>query len=78
MYYIEIKTLYNTLKLIVDDMNDPQLLEILEQPYVVDVKVKTKEDLEKERDEALWHCVGTAYYMQVAKEKDAIIRKLKK
>lgn len=78
MYYYEIKTKYNTLKLCVEDVNDPQLQEILEQPYILDVKMKTIEDLEKERDEALWHCVGTAYYLQVAKEKNELIRKLKK
>ena len=78
MYYVEIKTLYNTIKLIVNDMNDPQLLEILEQPYIVDVKVKTKEDLEQERNEALWHCVGTAYYSQLVKEKNELIKKLEK
>lgn len=78
MYYYEIKTKYNTLKLCVEDENDPQLLEILEQPYILDVKVKTIEDLERERDEALWHCVGTAYYTQVAKEKNELIMKLKK
>jgi len=78
MYYYEIKTKYNTLKLCVEDPQDPQLLEILEQPYILDIKIKTIEDLERERDEALWHLVGTAYYTQVAKEKNELIRKLKK
>ena len=78
MYYFEIKTQYNTLKLCVEDVNDPQLQEILEQPYILDVKMKTIEDLERERDEALWHCVGTSYYNQVVREKNELIRKLKK
>ena len=34
--------------------------------------------LERERDEALWHCVGTSYYNQVVREKNELIRKLKK
>ena len=78
MYYFEIKTQYNTLKLCVEEVNDPQLQEILEQPYILDVKMKTIEDLERERDEALWHCVGTSYYNQVVREKNELIRKLKK
>ena len=82
MYYFDIKTKYNTIKLSVEDANDPQLLEVLEQPYVLEVRMEERneaiEQLKKERDEALRHLVGTAYYNQVAQEKNEQIRKLKK
>lgn len=82
MYYFDIKTKYNTLKLCVEDVNDPQLLEILEQPYVLEVRMEERneaiEQLKKERDEALWHLVGTSYYNQVAQEKNEMIKKLSK
>lgn len=82
MYYFNIKTKYNTINLCVEDANDPQLLEILEQPYVLEVRMEerneTIERLKKERDAALYHCVGTAYYNQVAQEKNEQIKKLLK
>jgi hypothetical protein len=82
MYYVEVKTKYNTIKLAVEDPNDPQLLEVLEQPYVIETRIEerqeTLERLKKERDAALWHCVGTAYYNQVAQEKTEQIKKLTK
>ena len=82
MYYFEIKTKYNTIKLVVDNPNDEKLLEILEQPYVLEVKMeerdKALEELKKERDDALWHLVGTSYYNQVVQEKNEMIKKLKK
>lgn len=46
MYYVEIKTKYNTIKLSVDDPNDKRLIEILEQPYVIEVRIEQREDLE--------------------------------
>jgi hypothetical protein len=82
MYYFDIKTKYNTLKLCVEDANDPQLLEVLAQPDVLEVRMEerneTIERLKKERDDALWHLVGTAYYNQVAQEKNEEIKKLLK
>lgn len=82
MYYVEVKTKYNTIKLKVEDANDPQLLEILEQPYVLEVRIEERKELierlKQERDEALWHCVGTAYYNQVAQEKSEQIKELTK
>lgn len=82
MYYFDIKTKYNTIKLSVEDANDPQLLEILDQPYVLEVRMQERneliEQLKKERDDALYHLVGTSYYNQVAQEKNEMIKKLKK
>lgn len=82
MYYVEVKTKYNTIKLAVDSPNDPQLLEVLDQPYVLEVRIEERKDvidrLKKERDDALWHLVGTAYYNQVAQEKNEQIKKLTK
>lgn len=45
MYYVEIKTSYNVIKLSVDDPNDEQLLEILEQPYILEVKIEQRDDV---------------------------------
>ena len=38
MYNFEITTPYNVIYLTVDNPNDPDLVEILEQPWVIDVK----------------------------------------
>lgn len=38
MYNLTIITKYNTIYLAVDDINDPEVQEILDQPWVVDVK----------------------------------------
>ena len=82
MYYVDVKTKYNTIKLCVEDPQDPQLIEVLEQPYVLEVRIEERkneiEQLKKERDEALRHLVGTAYYNQVAQEKNEQIKKLTK
>lgn len=40
MYKITIKTKYNTINLEVEDYNDPQIQEILEQPYVLETKIE--------------------------------------
>lgn len=56
MYELIIKTTYNTIRLIIDDYNAPEIKEILEQPYIIGVelhkirnntKVKKKEKSEK-------------------------------
>ena len=54
MYELIIVTTFNTIKMIIDDYNSPEIKEILEQPYVVSVewhqiKGKTKVK-KKERD----------------------------
>jgi len=43
MYRITIKTKYNTIVLDVEDYNIPQVQEILEQPYIVEVKIDSLE-----------------------------------
>ncbi len=71
MYIATIKTKYNTIRLEIENPNDPNFIEILEQPYVEEVRIEQKiEQLKKERDMALSHVVGTSYYWQVAKEKN--------
>lgn len=45
MYYVEIKTKYNTIKLSVEDPNDEQLLEILKQPYIIEVRIEQREEM---------------------------------
>ena len=40
MYKIMIKTKYNTINLEVEDLNSPEIHEILEQPYIVEVKIE--------------------------------------
>lgn len=40
MYELEIKTIYNTIKLVVDNLENEQVQEILQQPYVKEVKAK--------------------------------------
>ena len=43
MYKVRIKTKYNIIELIVDDVNSPEMKEILNQPYVVEVYIETTE-----------------------------------
>lgn len=46
MYRVIIKTKYNTIQLEVEDLQDPEFVEICEQPYVLEVKaekIKVKE-----------------------------------
>lgn len=70
MYIATIKTKYNTIKLEIENPNDPQFIEILEQPYVEEVRIEQKiEQLKDEIHSALSHAVGTSYYNQIAQEK---------
>ncbi len=46
MYRLTIKTKYNTIVLDVENYNIPQVQEILEQPYIVQVEI---EHLEKHK-----------------------------
>lgn len=39
-YEIYIKTKYNEIKIFVEDINDPQVQEILTQPWVEDTKIE--------------------------------------
>lgn len=50
MYRITIKTKYNTIQLDVENYNIPQVQEILEQPYIVEVKI---DNLEKDKVKVL-------------------------
>lgn len=43
MYQITITTKYNTIVLNVEDYNTPQVQEILEQPYIIQVKIEKVE-----------------------------------
>ena len=40
MYNIQIKTKYNTIHISVQDLEDPEVKEILKQPWVEDVKIE--------------------------------------
>ena len=40
MYELEIKTKYNTINLIVEDLEDERVQEILKQPYVIEATPK--------------------------------------
>lgn len=40
MYKITIKTRYNIIVLETDDYNTPQMQEIFNQPYVLDIKIE--------------------------------------
>ena len=84
MYLVRIKTQHNTIYLKVDDMNTQQMKEILNQPYIEEVYIQSdeqykKEELEKLKEEkykALSHVVGTAYYNEIAQQKNEEIKKL--
>ena len=70
MYLATIKTRFNTIRLKIENPNDPEFLEVLEQPYVEEVRIEQKvEQLKEEIHAALFHAVGTSYYNQVAQEK---------
>ena len=72
MYKVRIKTKYNMIELIVDNVNSPELKEIFNQPYIEEVYIETtehyKEKLIEERDKALSHVVGTSYYNDKANQ----------
>ena len=50
MYRLTIKTKYNTIVLDVENYNIPQVQEILEQPYIVQVEI---ENLERNKTRTL-------------------------
>ena len=49
MYKLTIVTLYNTIEFAVDDYNSPEVKEILEQPYIVSVRMTKIKDNTKVR-----------------------------
>lgn len=62
MYLVKIKTNYNTIELEVDDMNTPEMQEILNQPYIEDVNIQSMEQYTKdEMNKLLNHVVGMSY-----------------
>ena len=46
MYKVRVKTIYNTIELIVDDIKDLQ--EVFEQPYIVEIYIQTTQHYNKE------------------------------
>lgn len=49
MYKLTIVTKYNTIEFAVDDYNSPEVQEILEQPYIVSVRMTRIDDKTKVR-----------------------------
>lgn len=50
MYELTIITTYNTIKMIIEDYNSPEIKEILEQPYIISVEwhqIKEKAKVKK-------------------------------
>lgn len=71
MYQVKIKTKYNTINLKIDDIKSDEFKELIEQDYVVEVKIeriKTKEELIEERDNLLYNVVGMSYNTEKALE----------
>lgn len=53
MYKLTIKTKYNTITLEVEDYAAPEVQEVLEQPYVIEVKIEKIEKKEKQYGKSL-------------------------
>ena len=56
MYDLIIYTKHNTINLVIDDYNSPEVQEILEQPYIIGVeihKIKNKIRLRSKKDEKI-------------------------
>lgn len=47
MYLIVIKTKYNVIKWEVEDYNTPEVKEVLEQPYIEEVRIEKIKEKEK-------------------------------
>lgn len=47
MYDIQIKTKFNVVQISVDNLEDPEVKEILEQPWVEEIKVDNVQDKPK-------------------------------
>lgn len=48
MYRITIKTKYNVIVLEREDYNTPEMQEIFEQPYILEIKIDKMEDILEE------------------------------
>ena len=48
MYRITIKTKYNVIVLEKEDYNTPEMQEIFEQPYILEIKIDKMEDILEE------------------------------
>lgn len=46
-YELYIKTKFNEIKLLIDDINDPDVKEILKQPWIEEVKLTQVKDKSK-------------------------------
>ena len=51
MYKVIIKTIYNTINLEVEDLSSPEIQELLEQSYILEVKI---ENLGKKKVRKKW------------------------
>lgn len=62
MYLVKIKTKFNTIEIEVEDINTPEIQEILNQPYVEDVNIQSMEQYTKDEiNKLLNHVVGMSY-----------------
>lgn len=62
MYLVKIKTKFNIIQLEVEDMNTPEMQEILNQPYIEEVYIQSMEQYAKEEiNKLLSHVVGMSY-----------------
>lgn len=76
MYKVTIQTKYNTIVLVVDDINTPEMQELYNQPYVTEVYIETMHHYtEEERNELLNHVVGTTFRTNKALEMTKELRK---
>ena len=56
MFELEIKTKFNTIDIVVEDLESEEVKEILSQPYVLEVKTKIYTG-EKEKAKVLKKCL---------------------
>ena len=71
MYQVIVKTKEKTYEIKVENLNDDRLIELIEQNKIIKLqieRVKTKEELIKERDSLLYNVVGMSYNTQKALE----------
>ena len=62
MYIVKIKTKFNTIELEVDDMNTPEMKEILNQPYIEEIYIQSMEQYTRDEiNKLLSHVVGMSY-----------------
>lgn len=74
MYQVKIKTKYNTINLKIDDIKSDEFKELIEQDYVVEVKIeriKTKEELIKIAKDRIerngWYKEEKQFYQHILK-----------